>query len=288
MPRVEDGRVVPRVPPPPTGSFPVVTIPPARRWAIATALVCLTACYFVWAWLATKPSPEPRRPPALATPAPRRIEPRPNTIIPNQPIRGDAPEADAVAPAPPPPRISRPKPRAQRTGLSPAPLMAPIAAPDVPAQPEALAVPAPVPIATPKPIATEAEPPNGTAAAASAAVPRAPREARIYDINVRGSLAESIVRRAIERIRPLLTQCYQRHVQPSGVTCAVGERDHRRSGSGADTEHSRPGLARSQRLPTQGHGENGHRVAGHGNCQNELAPRVLISGATTAGAREVA
>lgn len=60
---------------------------------------------------------------------------------------------------------------------------------------------------------------NNDSAAASAR--RTPRGVRVEAIHVRGSLSPSVVRRALDRIRPLLYRCVQQHAGTDAATVQV-------------------------------------------------------------------
>jgi hypothetical protein len=236
------GRVHPRVPRRLTGSYPRLEIPAPHRWAVAIGLAGVLALYFLhWssapnhagapaAIAAPHPVPDPA-PQLRAAADPPLESTRPLELPPSEHAQraADAPQvARPVVPRAEARELRATLPRRARPASaddeaardSPS---QPMAAGSLTLEPSPAIAPAPLPVAPPSGqpapqrsdvgrISSEAESTQGWQPSAGGGT--TPVEVRVAAVNVRGSLAVSVVRRAIERIRPMLTQCYRKHLKP--------------------------------------------------------------------------
>ena len=190
-------------PPPPATppEMPIVHIQPRRRAPEHSSTAA-----------SPEPAPDAPQNPALASLSPPTAA--------SEPAPPKEPEAKSE-PTPPEPQASREQPTAKREAqqAQASAERKPHAVPAPPAQPTAASKPELKPVATPAPVQPAAPPPPVATKPAPAPQPSAagtprPSEVQVSAVDVRGSLTSSSVRRAIERVRPQLTQCYQRYSTP--------------------------------------------------------------------------
>jgi serine/threonine protein kinase len=181
-----------------------------------------------------EPEPAPTPAPVLATESRTRRDASKTRAAVEQPVLAEANEPEISIVSDPEPATSEDALAVPSDPSAAEPLEA-TGTVYVPSEPPAVApVPTPsvaseTPISEPPPERAAAEPASGEGSQPiGEASARAPVEVRVASINVRGGLSVSTIRRAIERIRPLFTHCYQRHVSvgqvlPVLVTAVIDE-----------------------------------------------------------------